>query len=149
MRHGRRQNKRPTAVSEVFFAHAAKFEPLQLHSSKIVSICDARKIRMKSPIVFALLLAIFAGASAEEDVPVAAVKFDVRAELVRSRAQMRVLQKLEAAGVRSIVTPQENVCNGDNSCCCRAGSYGYCTNATECTEIGGVCTSQSTAGCGQ
>ncbi|URR11155.1 hypothetical protein LT980_14500 [Citrobacter portucalensis] len=31
------------------------------------------------------------------------------------------------------------MCSGSTPCNCRAGSYGYCTTAKECAEVGGTC----------
>ncbi len=63
--------------------------------------------------------------------------------LKQKKAEVAVLEKLVAQKKDGNAKPQS--CG--SQCCCRAGSYGYCTSASECKEVGGFCTGEPTSGC--
>lgn len=67
--------------------------------------------------------------------------------LKEKRAEVSVLEKiLKNKNSPSKDDPKIQSCSGSNSCCCSAGSYGYCTTAKECADINATCTSGA-AGC--
>ncbi|ENG4133537.1 hypothetical protein ABT208_000517 [Escherichia coli] len=51
-----------------------------------------------------------------------------------------LIKALTPEQLKSLQQPPElMMCGGSTPCNCRAGSYGYCTTAKECAEVGGTC----------
>lgn len=68
---------------------------------------------------------------------------ELKTRLRSNKAEGRILEKLIQQRESGMAKPMS--CSGSNSCCCSAGWSGYCTTPSECSEVGGVCS--SAAGC--